>query len=128
MLDSSLFTDEDLREALKDLGSYVDITEEDLKKIYSLALKHARQRLAASVAVADAMTPKVVAVGKDDDIATSRTASIGKPDQRATSGLQRRSGPWCHFGDRHTRRRRNGKRLYLQGYHQETAGRAHCWP
>jgi len=43
MLDSSLFTDEDLREALKGLGSYVDITEEDLKKIYSLALKHARQ-------------------------------------------------------------------------------------
>ena len=71
MLDSSLFTDEDLREALKGLGSYVDITEEDLKKIYSLALKHARQRLAASVAVADAMTPKVVAVGKDDDIATA---------------------------------------------------------
>jgi CBS-domain-containing membrane protein len=71
MLDSSLFTDEDLREALNDLGSYVDVTEEDLKKIYSLALKHARQRLAASVAVADAMTSTVVSVGKDDDIATA---------------------------------------------------------
>ena len=71
MPDSSEFTDEDLREALKDLGSYVDVTEEDLKKIYSLALKHARQRLAASVAVADAMTPEVVAVGKNDDIATA---------------------------------------------------------
>ena len=71
MPDSSEFTDEDLREALKDLESYVDVTEEDLKKIYSFALKHARQRLAASVAVADAMTPKVVAVGKDDDIATA---------------------------------------------------------
>ena len=71
MPDSSEFTDEDLREALNDLGSYVDVTEEDLKKIYSLALKHARQRLAASVAVADAMTSTVVSVGKDDDIATA---------------------------------------------------------
>jgi CBS domain-containing membrane protein len=71
MPDSYEFTDEDLREALKEMGSYVDVTEEDLKKIYSLALKHARQRLAASVAVADTMTPKVVAVGKDDDISTA---------------------------------------------------------
>jgi CBS-domain-containing membrane protein len=73
MPDSSKFTDEDLREALKGLVSYFDVTEEDLKKIYSLALKHARQRFAAAaaVAVADAMTPKVVAVGKDDDIATA---------------------------------------------------------
>jgi len=71
MPDSCEFTDEDLREALKEMGSYVDVTEEDLKKIYSLALKHARQRLAASVAVADTMTPKVVAVGKGDDISTA---------------------------------------------------------
>jgi len=71
MPDSYEFTDEDLREALKEMGSYVDVTEEDLKKIYSLALKHARQRLAASAAVADTMTPKVVAVGKGDDISTA---------------------------------------------------------
>ena len=71
MSESSGFTDDDLREALKDLGTYVDVTEEDLKKIYSLALEHARQRLAASVAVAAVMTPKVVTVGKNDDIATA---------------------------------------------------------
>lgn len=71
MPDSSEFTDEDLREALKDLGSYVDVTEEDLKRIYSLALKHAKRRLAASVAVADVMTPDVVTVVKDDDISTA---------------------------------------------------------
>jgi CBS domain-containing membrane protein len=71
MPDSSEFTDEDLREALKEMGSYVDVTEEDLKKIYALALKHARQRLAAAVSVAEAMTRSVVAVRKDDDITTA---------------------------------------------------------
>jgi len=71
MPDSPEFTDEDLREALKELGSYVDVTEEDLKKIYALALKHARQRLATAVSVAESMTVNVVAVRKDDEIAVA---------------------------------------------------------
>jgi CBS domain-containing protein len=62
------FTDEDLREALKEIGGYVDITEEDLKKIYALARKHAQQRLAASVPVTAVMTRKVISVKIDDDI------------------------------------------------------------
>jgi len=62
------FTDEDLRGALKEIGSYVDITEEDLKKIYALAIKHARQRLAASVPVAAVMTKEVISVAVKDDI------------------------------------------------------------
>ncbi len=62
------FTDEDLREALKDIGAYVDITEEDLKKIYALALKHAQQRLAASVPVTAVMTKEVISVKISDDI------------------------------------------------------------
>jgi CBS domain-containing membrane protein len=62
------FTDQDLREALKEIGSYVDITEEDLKKIYALALKHARQRLAASVPVAAVMTKEVISVEIQDNI------------------------------------------------------------
>ena len=32
-------SDQDLREALKEMGAYVDVTEEDLKKIYSIALQ-----------------------------------------------------------------------------------------
>ena len=71
MSDSPEFTDEDLREALQELGSYVDVTEEDLKKIYALALKHAQQRLATAVSVAEAMTRNVVAVQKDDEIASA---------------------------------------------------------
>jgi len=67
--DNTEFTDEDLREALKEMGSYVDVTEEDLKKIYAFALKHARQRLAETVSVAEAMNRNVVAVREDDEIA-----------------------------------------------------------
>jgi CBS-domain-containing membrane protein len=54
--------DEDLRAALKEMKAYVDITEEDLKKIYVFAVQHARERLAEKVAVGEIMTREVVAV------------------------------------------------------------------
>jgi CBS-domain-containing membrane protein len=46
----------------------VDVTEEDLKKIYSIALKHARQRLQAKIMVGDVMTRKVVTARIDSGI------------------------------------------------------------
>jgi len=58
-------SDEDLRLALKDLRTYVDVTEEDLRKIYEIALRHARER---KVAVGTIMTVDVVAVKKDTGI------------------------------------------------------------
>jgi len=61
-------SDEDLRGALKEIKAYVDITEEDLKKIYTIALRHARERLAHNVLVDEVMTKEVVAVKKYDDI------------------------------------------------------------
>jgi CBS-domain-containing membrane protein len=61
-------SDEDLRGALKEIKAYVDITEEDLKKIYTIALRHARERLAHKVLVDEVMTKEVVAVKKYDDI------------------------------------------------------------
>ncbi len=61
-------TDEDLRAALLEMKTYMDITEEDLKKIYAVALRHARDRLAALVPVREVMTPKVIAVKADTPI------------------------------------------------------------
>ncbi len=58
-------SDEDLRAALSDMKGYVDVTEEDLKKIYLLALQHAKERLALSITVRDAMTREVVSVTKE---------------------------------------------------------------
>ena len=61
-------SDEDLRAALREIKAYVDITEEDLRKIYAIALKHAKERIAAKVPVRDIMTKDVIAVKKDADI------------------------------------------------------------
>lgn len=68
MADNPDFTDDDLRGALKDLGSFVDVTEEDLMKIYKLAIKHARQRVAGIVPVSRIMTKDVVCAKDVDDI------------------------------------------------------------
>ena len=38
-------SDEDLRAALRDIRTFVDVTEEDLKKIYEIALRYAQERL-----------------------------------------------------------------------------------
>ena len=61
-------SDEDLREALKEMGAYVDVTEDDLKKIYTIALNHARQRLGQKIAVGEVMTKQVVTAKKNSDI------------------------------------------------------------
>lgn len=60
-------SEEDLRAALSEMKTYIDVTEEDLRKIYEIALKHARQRLAARTTVGEIMTRIVIAVKKEDD-------------------------------------------------------------
>jgi CBS-domain-containing membrane protein len=61
-------SDDDLRAALQEMGTYIDITEEDLKKIYSIALKHAEERLASKISVGDVMTKRVITARADSDI------------------------------------------------------------
>ncbi len=61
-------SDEDLRAAVKDLKTYVDVTEEDLMKIYAAAIRHARERLASRVPVRDAMTKEVITVRREADV------------------------------------------------------------
>lgn len=55
-------SDEDLRAARRELKTYIDITDEDLKKIYALALRHARERLEKKITVGEVMRREVVAV------------------------------------------------------------------
>ncbi len=61
-------SEEDLRAAIRELKNYVDVTEEDLKKIYELALRHAQERLASQVPVRDIMTTMVITVKKETDL------------------------------------------------------------
>jgi CBS-domain-containing membrane protein len=61
-------SEDDLRAALKEMKIYVDITEDDLKKIYEIALQHARSRVASQVLVKEAMSKNVIAVKRDADL------------------------------------------------------------
>ena len=60
-------SDEDLRAALKEMKTYMDITEDDLKKIYGIALRHAEQRLSRRIVVREVMTRNVIKVREDAD-------------------------------------------------------------
>jgi len=60
--------DEDIRAALKDMQTYLDITEEDLKRIFQLALEHAKRRLKKRILVKNVMTKNVIAVKKDTKV------------------------------------------------------------
>jgi CBS domain-containing membrane protein len=60
-------SDEDLQAALKELKAYVDVTEDDLMRIYAIALKHAEQRVARRVSVREVMTKDVVKIRADAD-------------------------------------------------------------
>lgn len=61
-------SEEDLRAALMEIRNYVDVTEEDLKKIYEIALRHAQERLATRVPVRNVMTTSVVTIKRDADL------------------------------------------------------------
>jgi CBS domain-containing membrane protein len=61
-------SDEDLRAALREMKTYIDITEDDLKRIYAIALRHARQRAARRISVRDVMTKDVIKIREDADI------------------------------------------------------------
>jgi CBS-domain-containing membrane protein len=61
-------SEQDLRAALREMKTYVDVTEEDLKKIFESALRHAQERIAARVPVRDVMTSTVVTVNRNADL------------------------------------------------------------
>ena len=64
----SLPSDDDLRAALKEMKAYMDVTEEDLKKIYEIALRHARERIVSRILVKDIMMKTVVSIKRNADL------------------------------------------------------------
>jgi len=55
-------SDDDVLQAMKKLGGYVDITFGDFKELYHIACSHALNRLMHSVTAGDIMTEKVITV------------------------------------------------------------------
>jgi CBS domain-containing protein len=64
----SLPSDDDLRAALKEMKAYMDVTEDDLKKIYEIALRHARERIVSRILVKDIMMTNVVSIKRNADL------------------------------------------------------------
>jgi CBS domain-containing membrane protein len=58
-------SDADIREAMKEIPGYLDITPADLKEIYSCAYRHAFKRITNSVKARDLMTATVYTVQRD---------------------------------------------------------------
>jgi len=61
-------SDEDLHAALREMKAYVDITEDDLKKIYEIALRHAQERVAFQLPVRAVMSKNVITITRDADL------------------------------------------------------------
>ncbi|MDO8302843.1 MAG: CBS domain-containing protein [Sedimentisphaerales bacterium] len=61
-------SEEDFRAVIKELKAYVDVTEQDLEKIYKIAIKHSKNRIALMTSVGELMTREVVSVKKDRTI------------------------------------------------------------
>lgn len=57
-------TEEDLTEAMKEMHTYMDITPGDLKKIYVLAIRHAKKKLQSPKA-REVMTSKVISITQE---------------------------------------------------------------
>ncbi len=66
--DECSLSQNDLRAALQEMRTYVDVTEEDLKKIFEIALRHARDRAASRIFVDEVMTVNVVTTTPDTDL------------------------------------------------------------
>jgi CBS domain-containing membrane protein len=61
-------TDDDLRAALREVGTYVDISIDDLKALCSSAARHAEERMYRRISVDSVMTRRVVTIGEEADI------------------------------------------------------------
>lgn len=62
------FDETDLAAALKAMDGYIDVTGEDLERIYSLAVLHSQRRRMGAVQVGDIMVREVVAVSPDQSL------------------------------------------------------------
>lgn len=75
--------DEDIYEAMRAIPGYLDITPGDFKELYSLAYRHALERLSRGLTAAEIMTTDVVAVHPDTPVAEV-AAAMGR---RGVSGV-----------------------------------------
>ncbi len=66
--ESFQLTEDDFRQAVIQFGTYVDITEEDMLRLYEMAVKIGKERCTNSWIARDIMTREVISVKGDADV------------------------------------------------------------
>src|SRR4030067_2079108 len=61
-------SEEDLSAAHSEMKTYIDVSEEDLIKIYEIALKYAKERTALKISIRDVMNKDVITIKNDADV------------------------------------------------------------
>lgn len=59
---------DDLHEVLQELDVFIDVSEEDLSKIFDLATRHVRKKQIGDICCREIMTPEPVTVGYDTEV------------------------------------------------------------
>lgn len=101
--------DEDLRAALNEMKVYLDVTEEDLKKIYMIAHRHAKERLVNLKPVLEFMATEVVSVRTDTEVKDASRLILerelcGLPvvdDENRVVGVVSETDILCAIGEGH---------------------------
>ncbi len=62
-------SEEDILSAMEALGTYIDITPEDFKKLYQIVLQKVKEKFLYEVKAKDIMNPKVLSVSPQEKLA-----------------------------------------------------------
>lgn len=65
------FKNDDLQAALKDMDSYIDVSQQDLARIYALAIMHANKRRMGEVLCRDIMSRNPITFRYDEELETA---------------------------------------------------------
>ncbi len=61
-------SDDDIFQAMKDMGGFIDITLSDFRELYQFAFKHALDRIFSGMTAKDIMTSEVIHVTEDTQL------------------------------------------------------------
>ncbi len=61
---------EDLRFALKEMNEFIDVSEDDLSRLFNLSATHARRKRMGEILCGEIMTREVIRAGYDTDVET----------------------------------------------------------
>ena len=101
-------SDDDIFEAMKDMGGFIDITLSDFRELYQFSFKHALERIFSRMTVKDIMTSEVIHVTEDtrlpvivETLAANSVSGVPVVDDNMiVSGIISEKDILHHMGDK----------------------------